>query len=92
MARACGDVDAVAHLGGHSRENSWAETLSVTSRRHPHRARRRPPNRRPPGEAAELGYARRDDAEVVFAAGVAANSSHELLGGPCTSAPLGEPN
>ncbi|WP_281288730.1 NAD-dependent epimerase/dehydratase family protein [Saccharopolyspora hirsuta] len=29
MAAACQDVDAVLHLGGHSRENSWAETLSV---------------------------------------------------------------
>ena len=29
MARTCADVDAVVHLGGHSRENSWAETLSV---------------------------------------------------------------
>ncbi|GAA5156634.1 MULTISPECIES: NAD-dependent epimerase/dehydratase family protein [Amycolatopsis] len=29
MAEACRDVDAVIHLGGHSRENSWAETLDV---------------------------------------------------------------
>lgn len=29
MVRACADVDAVVHLGGHSRENSWTETLSV---------------------------------------------------------------
>ncbi|GHF69096.1 nucleoside-diphosphate-sugar epimerase [Amycolatopsis bartoniae] len=29
MASACRDVDAVIHLGGHSRENSWAETLDV---------------------------------------------------------------
>jgi uncharacterized protein YbjT (DUF2867 family) len=29
MAAACEDVDAVIHLGGHSRENSWAEILDV---------------------------------------------------------------
>ncbi|MCI2421728.1 NAD(P)-dependent oxidoreductase [Saccharopolyspora sp. K220] len=29
MAEACEGVDAVIHLGGHSRENSWEETLSV---------------------------------------------------------------
>ena len=29
MAEACKDVDAVIHLGGHSRENSWEEILSV---------------------------------------------------------------
>ncbi|TDP97836.1 NAD-dependent epimerase/dehydratase family protein [Labedaea rhizosphaerae] len=29
MAEACVDVDAVIHLGGHSRENSWEEILSV---------------------------------------------------------------
>lgn len=29
MARACEGVDAVLHLGGHSRESSWAEILSV---------------------------------------------------------------
>lgn len=29
MVAACADVDAVIHLGGHSRENSWAEILSV---------------------------------------------------------------
>ncbi|SFS97729.1 Nucleoside-diphosphate-sugar epimerase [Saccharopolyspora flava] len=29
MLRACRDVDAVLHLGGHSRETGWAETLSV---------------------------------------------------------------
>ncbi|RRO20026.1 NAD(P)-dependent oxidoreductase [Saccharopolyspora rhizosphaerae] len=29
MALACEDVDAILHLAGHSRENSWAETLSV---------------------------------------------------------------
>src|ERR1041384_8255681 len=29
MASACADVDAVIHLGGYSRENSWAEILSV---------------------------------------------------------------
>jgi uronate dehydrogenase len=29
MAKACEGVDAVIHLGGHSRENSWAEILSV---------------------------------------------------------------
>lgn len=29
MTAACADVDAVIHLGGHSRENSWAEILSV---------------------------------------------------------------
>lgn len=205
MARACADVDAVVHLGGHSRENSWAETLSVNidgTRTVLDAARRTgvrrvvlassnhvagfrplseaatlaadsPPRpdtyygvskaamealgslyhsrfgidvicirigacfeavgderglglwlspddcarllesclshpspgyrviwgvsdnaRRPVPltEAAELGYASRDDAEAVFASRVAANTSHELLGGPFTSAPLGEPN
>ncbi|MEV4733753.1 NAD(P)-dependent oxidoreductase [Saccharopolyspora sp. NPDC049426] len=208
MARACGDVGAVVHLGGHSRENSWTETLSVNidgTRTVLDAARRSGVRRvilassnhvagfrstseaatlaadsspRPdtyygvskaalealealgslyhsrfgidvicirigacfetvgderglglwlspddcarlleaclshpsPGyrviwgvsdnarravpltEAAELGYTSRDDAEVVFASGVAANTSHELLGGPFTSAPLGEPN
>lgn len=29
MARACAGVDAVIHLGGHSREHTWAETLEV---------------------------------------------------------------
>ena len=29
MTAACADVDAVIHLGGHSRENSWEEILSV---------------------------------------------------------------
>ncbi|MER7081736.1 Nucleoside-diphosphate-sugar epimerase [Saccharopolyspora kobensis] len=29
MDAACRDVDAVLHLGGYSRENSWRETLSV---------------------------------------------------------------
>lgn len=29
MVQACSGVDAVVHLGGYSRENSWAETLSV---------------------------------------------------------------
>ncbi|MEV0088434.1 NAD(P)-dependent oxidoreductase [Saccharopolyspora sp. NPDC050642] len=29
MAAACDGVDAIVHLGGHSRENSWAETLAV---------------------------------------------------------------
>ncbi|MFC7339986.1 NAD-dependent epimerase/dehydratase family protein [Saccharopolyspora griseoalba] len=29
MLRACADVDAVVHLGGHSRENTWPETLSL---------------------------------------------------------------
>ncbi|WP_236795379.1 NAD(P)-dependent oxidoreductase [Amycolatopsis sp. GM8] len=29
MAVACHDVDAVIHLGGHSRETSWAETVEV---------------------------------------------------------------
>lgn len=29
MAIACHEVDAVIHLGGHSRENSWAETVEV---------------------------------------------------------------
>ncbi|MTD57537.1 NAD-dependent epimerase/dehydratase family protein [Amycolatopsis pithecellobii] len=29
MAVACHDVDAVIHLGGHSRENSWADTVEV---------------------------------------------------------------
>jgi uronate dehydrogenase len=29
LARACADVDAVVHLGGYSRENSWAETVEV---------------------------------------------------------------
>jgi nucleoside-diphosphate-sugar epimerase len=29
MAVACHDVDAVVHLAGHSRENSWAETVQV---------------------------------------------------------------
>lgn len=29
MAVACQDVDAVIHLGGHSRENTWAETVHV---------------------------------------------------------------
>jgi nucleoside-diphosphate-sugar epimerase len=29
MAVACHEVDAVIHLGGHSRENSWAETVGV---------------------------------------------------------------
>lgn len=42
-------------------------------------------------EAEELGYASRDDAEI-FASEVAPNSTHELLGGPFTSTPLGEPN
>ncbi len=29
MAKACAGVDALIHLGGHSRENSWEETLEV---------------------------------------------------------------
>lgn len=29
MAAACEGVDALIHLGGHSRENSWAATLDV---------------------------------------------------------------
>ncbi len=29
MAAACQDVDALIHLGGHSRENTWAATLEV---------------------------------------------------------------
>ncbi|MGP4017658.1 NAD-dependent epimerase/dehydratase family protein [Saccharopolyspora sp. 5N708] len=29
MAEACEGVDAVLHLGGHSRENSWTQTLAV---------------------------------------------------------------
>ncbi|WP_409495073.1 NAD-dependent epimerase/dehydratase family protein [Amycolatopsis sp. cmx-11-12] len=29
MAKACAGVDAVIHLGGHSRENSWEATLDV---------------------------------------------------------------
>lgn len=29
LASACEGVDAVIHLGGHSRENSWAETVEV---------------------------------------------------------------
>jgi len=29
MAAACADVDALIHLGGHSRENSWEATLDV---------------------------------------------------------------
>lgn len=29
MAKACSGVDALIHLGGHSRENSWEETLEV---------------------------------------------------------------
>ncbi|GAB3496296.1 hypothetical protein GCM10027521_46080 [Amycolatopsis cihanbeyliensis] len=29
MAGACAEVDAVTHLGGHSRENTWAETVEV---------------------------------------------------------------
>jgi nucleoside-diphosphate-sugar epimerase len=29
MTEACGGVDALIHLGGHSRENSWKETIEV---------------------------------------------------------------
>ncbi|GAA5155703.1 NAD(P)-dependent oxidoreductase [Pseudonocardia eucalypti] len=29
MAKACAGADAVIHLGGHSREHTWAETLEV---------------------------------------------------------------
>lgn len=42
-------------------------------------------------EAEELGYESRDDSEI-FASEITPNTTHELLGGPFTTTPLGEPN